>query len=413
MIRAIQEDELEESRRICFTVFERTIDGASCAAESAANIQKHPVTRMKRDYRNTLAWFDEQKAMQACVSHCVCSVEFDGEAASMAAVGDVAAMPCCQGKGVMKALFGAMLKEWHTHNIQFSYLYPFSGTYYGQFGYTYCVRRKHWNFPMAQLPDYKDLGTIELYQPSRLEDLKMLYHAFFAGCNLSVMREEIEWHHAVGQYEPDRDFRFTYLYYNEAGSPCGYLIYSKITDEKQTVTMNCHEFVYSDIEGLMGLIHFCKSRQAYYDRVCIPLPDFVPFDLLCLEFNLPAGRAATIHQIMHGMVRVVHAEEVLKAAQYLGNGSIRLFLNDSWLPANSGLWELGWKEGRYSSLHYNADGSETQADTVMDITLFSRLICRGVTEEELPCLPAECRRCGNDTLLKVFPKKKCAISDYF
>lgn len=413
MIRTIREDELIESRRLCFIAFERAIDGASCAAESADTIKKNPVTRMKRDYQNTLAWFDEHNVMQACVSHCVCPVEFDGITASMAAVGDVAAMPCCQGKGTMKSLFRTMLEDWHSRNIHFSYLYAFSGTYYGQFGYTYCVRRKYWNFPMTQLPDFRVSGTVEIYQPSRLEDLKTIYEAFTTGCNLSVMRDEIEWYHAVGQYEPDRDFRFAYVYYSEAGAPRGYLIYSKTTDENQAVIMNCHEFAYSDIEGLMGLIRFCKSRQSYYDRVTIPLPDFIPLDFLCQEFSLPAGHTATIRQTMHGMVRVVHAEEVLKTARFLGNGSIRLFLRDPWLPANHGLWEIEWKKDRLSSLHYQADGGEEQADAVLDISLFSRLICRGVTKEELSYLPAECRRCGDDMLLQLFPQKKCAISDYF
>jgi len=59
------------------------------------------------------------------------------------------------------------------------------------------------------------------------------------------------------------------------------------------------------------------------------------------------------------------------------------------------------------------DGVEEQANAVMDISLFSRLICRGVTKDELSFLPAECRRCGDDILLRMFPEKKCAISDYF
>lgn len=413
MIRTIHEDELEASRRICFTAFESAIDGASCAAESADTIKRHPTTRMKRDYRNTLAWFDEENEMQACVTHCLFHVNFDGGTASLAGVGDVAAMPCCQGKGVMKSLFHTMLEDWHSRKIQFSYLYPFSGTYYGQFGYTYCVYRKYWNFPMALLPDFRVSGTAELYRPSRLEDLKTVYRAFAAGCNLSVEREDIEWQNNVGQYEPDRDFRFTYVYYSKAGAPCGYLIYSKSIDEMQAVTMNCHEFIYSDLEGLMGLIRFCKSRTAYYDRVTIPLPDSTPLDFLCPEFNLPAGRAPSIRQAMHGMVRVVHAEEVLKAARFSGGGTIRLFLRDSWLPANHGLWELEWKDGRLSSLHYKAEAAEAQADAVMDITLFSRLICRGVAEAELFCLPEECRRCGDETLLRMFPQKRCGISDYF
>ncbi len=58
MIRTIREDELKESRRLCFIAFEKAIDGASCAAESADTIKRNPVTRMKRDYQNTLAWFD-------------------------------------------------------------------------------------------------------------------------------------------------------------------------------------------------------------------------------------------------------------------------------------------------------------------------------------------------------------------
>ncbi|MDO5416589.1 MAG: GNAT family N-acetyltransferase [Lachnospiraceae bacterium] len=417
IIRNLSEPEIETARQLCFTAFEANIDGAASPAASADRILHQPKTRMHRDYRNTLAAFDENGSMQACVSHCLCPVYFDGNTAQMAAVGDVAALPACRGKGVMKALFSTLLNRLHQQQIPFSYLYPFSGTYYAQYGYSYCVKHNQWTLSLASLPAFPEKGSIRLWNPSLQKPVQEIYEQFCSHINLAVRRESIEWLHAIGQFEPSTDHIFTYVYFDEADEALAYMTYQKKQTQQGNV-MFCREFFYKNLHGLKGLLNFCRSRKAYYESVCFSLPESVPLELILSEFQLPRLQPAEIRQRMHGMVRVIDPKAALSLASFSGNGQLSLWLTDSLLPQNTGMWQITWEHGRAVSIRTPAspccaERTEAETDMSLDIGLFSRLLCSGISAQGLALLPEETIRCKNEAILSCFPLKTADVFEYF
>lgn len=404
-IRTVTAQELEACRRLCFTAFESSIDSTATPGESAAKILSDPVTRMQSTPRNTLAAFLDG-APAACLSSCIYRVRFDGSEADMAGVGDVASLPRCQGKGVMRELFLQMLSGYYRQRVPFSYLYPFSGTYYAQYGYSYCVKQTLWELNLDKLPHFPREGRMELYSPEQLDAVKTVYEDFTRGLNLAVCREDMEWRHIIGQFDPAVDRIFTYVYYDEANCPSGYLIYNR-EQGKHGGILNCREFCYRSREGLLGLLSFCRSKGAYYEIARIPLPERVPLELLLTEFSLPQNRPTGIRQRMHGMVRVVHVKAALKAARFQGEGRVALNLLDPLLPDNCGLWQIAWKDGQLCSCE-RRDGCEG-AQFTMDIGLFSRLLCRGITPQAASLLPKELQALPAG----LFPAKDAGILEYF
>lgn len=411
-IRRITDDELEKAREICFVAFEFAIDGQPTPERSAQQIRTNPSTRMKQDYKNTLAAFDDSGEMTACLSHCTCTARMDGHKVAMVEVGDVAALPVCQGKGVMKSIFHALLEDCYDRRVPFSYLYPFSGSYYSQFGYSYCVENTIWTLRLEHLPVMPDNGTCQLYSTCRLADLAKIYESFTQHRNLSVCREHIEWHSLVGRFNPAVDQVFTYIYYNEQQQPLGYLTYRKELQSKKS-TICCSSFVYTCREGLCGLLSFLRGKKAYYDYAEVRLPSDIDLSLLLPEFSLSGDKGSSGRRSMHGMVRVVHLEEAVKSARFDGDGEVSLQIEDFYLPHNAGRWRLRWNDGRCTSIIRQTIEPDGPADCHMDIALFSRLLCGGLSETVLSLLPDGTFTCDNKKVLALFPQKRVGSFEFF
>ncbi|MEG0942417.1 MAG: GNAT family N-acetyltransferase [Angelakisella sp.] len=408
-IRPITENELEASRALCYVAFEFNIDGAPTPASSAQKIITTPQTRMKQQYQDTLAAFDEDGSMVACVSPCTLDTQLDGNIVQLMGVGDVAALPCCQGKGVMKQLFSRLLHDAYDHSIELSYLYPFSGSYYRQFGYSYCLRTVMWRLRLSLLPKFSTHGTVKLYNPTFLADIKCIYRKFTTSFNLAIQREDIEWYSVIGQYDPCVDRVFTYVYYSSEGVAEGYMTYRK-QDALGGSEMYCTQFAYTCREGLMGLLDFARSRQAYHEYVTITLPDNIRLELLLPEFDMSPATKSIIGAAMRGMVRVVHLPNAVRAARFVGDGDVTIAISDSYLTQNAGVWQLSWRGGQCTELQRLA---QTHADLCMGIDLFSNLLCKGILPEDIPLLPAEAVGSDSSLLLRLFPHKSVGIFEYF
>lgn len=413
LIRKIKDDELKRTREICYTAFEFNIDGEETPAKSAEMIRKNPQTRMKQQYLNTYGAFDEDNEMQACVSYCIASINFDGSIAHVAEVGDVASLPCSHGKGAVKGMFREILNDCYQSNVPFSYLYPFSGTYYNQFGYSYCVKNNIWKLSLDQLPNYRTTGTVVGYTPQRLSDVSEIYRQYTAGRNLSIVREDIEWHYAIGQFDPYRDHVFTYIYYDDTHNPLGYLTYSKQIDGKSNTIINCSAFCFVNRNGLLGLLDFLRSKKADYVYAQVSLPSDIDLTYIVPEHSLGAQRSSSAQQKPHGMVRVVHLHEALKLAKPVKSGTVSMNVTDKYLPQNNGKWELSWENGKFISIVQSANTETSKADITLDIALLSRLLCSGISSSQAALLPEGTFDCDIQLFCNLFPVKNVGIFEYF
>lgn len=401
-------EELERSRALCYIAFEFNIDDEPSPRASAERILNDPVTRMKQRYENTMAAFDGNGEMQACLSRCTADVAFDGGKVKLLEVGDVASMPGCRGQGVVKELFRTMLLHAHDNGVEFSALYPFSGSYYRQYGYEYCQRLITWQLRLSLLPRFNTGGSLRLYTPALTGDLKRVYNAFVLGRNLSTVREDIEWYNTAGRFDPAVDKVFTYIYYSKDGEPLGYMTYHNQADTQGSI-MRCTQFAYANREGLLGLLDYARSRQAQHNYISLPLPEDVRPELVIPEFNLSAAVKNSMTLSMHGMVRVVNLKNALFAARFEGDGDIVMQLDDGYLPQNNGVWRLQWHSGRCTVF----ERTDSPPSLRLDISLFSSLLCGGLSPCDLALLPPGCTQADGETLLRLFPRKRVGLFEYY
>lgn len=407
MIRTIRPEEVAAVRALCFTAFEANIDRTSSPEASAEQILHAPLTRMQQQYLNTFAAFDEEGVPIATVAHCTQKVRFDGGVERMEAIGDVASLPQAQGTGAVRRMFEEILRQAYGQEVAFSYLYPFSDGYYARLGYACCVKNHIWRLALAQLPAFAHQGVCKPCLPGqqREQDLEKVYARAVEGCNLAVVRQQPEWNRQLRLLTPFRDGSFTYVYYGKEGQPTGYFTYQPDKKERR---IECRQFFFTDQDALRGMLHFFRSKNAYYETASITLPSYLPLDLLLNEFHLGGPLHTSYTLQMHGMVRIVHLRRALQAARYGEDGRLVLQVEDPLVPPNQGVFELVWKGHRLVSMQ----PTDALPQLRLPIGMLSRFVCGGIRPEEIPFLP-EAEPEALEQLQRAFPAKTAGIFDYF
>lgn len=407
-VRKITKEEFSTARRLCYTAFEMNIDGKRTWEESVRQSLESPVNRTQRDYLNKWAAFSESGKMLCTVSLVRFKANFDGQLVGMSGVADVSSLPEGRGTGALREVFRAALQEMFEEGNTLSYLYPFSGAYYRQYGYEYGAKVLEWRIRTDQLPKVEAPGKCVFWEDCPMEDYQRVYERYMQRYNLAVQREEIDWRNCLWRYDPYADGVFSYLYYSDAGEPLAYIIYgSEMQDEMKSLC--AREFAFANIEGLMGLMSFLRSNMAFYHFVRIPLPLDMDFSLMLTELSM--RRPYHSHAVFGamGMVRVVDVRRALEQAAYRGEGEVSLKIEDAMLPQNSGVWHVRYRDGRADLVEQMPEGD---CDAQMDISSFSKCLVAGVTLESLPLLRAKLYS-APEKLSGIFYPKCTLIFDRF
>lgn len=388
------EEELAESRLLCYKAFKENIDDCP-SLEAAMDMFLHcPTTHMKREWKNSMAAFDEQAVMFAQISCAIAPIHFDGKTSQMCTIGDVACIR--KGTDAIMALFHALLSQRRKEGVAFSYLFPFSGRYYSQFGYSYCVMCKKWLLNLIQL-DRADHGIrVRPYTPMDAPYSEELQRACVGRYNLSMQRTPITWHTA--RY---LSHLITAVAVSSQDIPLGYLTYTTRGQEETRVKIT--DWTASSPKVLNALL---LSLPPHIQSATLVAPDDFPLELMLGELNL---HNATCAYQNNGMVRIVDVKAALLAMSHRGSGSLVLEVEDPLLLENTGRWELVWEDGETRTVQRTA---EKDPDLSLGIGELSRFVCAGVTKESLRFF-AGIPETLAPLLLTCFPHKAVGVFDYF
>lgn len=328
-------------------------------------------------------------------------VEFDGRQAHMCGIGGVCTLPPYRSHGAIREIMTQMLRDEYSKGTEFSYLYPFSQFFYEKFGYTQSEPRVQITLPLNHVVQYDDQGSFSLFKSEDdLPDYRKAYECM-TGYNMMVRRERCDYAKVLSA-EPFVKNTYAYLYRDERGVPRGYFVFRKVIEDERHV-MDVSELVYDCFGTLCAMISFAASFRGSYDTIRFFAPAGQHLEKICKD--QAASKFSRVVQ-SNGMVRIVHIENALHKARFLGSGEVCLRISDSVFGDRT--IGLRYKDGSLNDF----GGTSLKPDTEMSIHSFSALLIGRHSIHDLETLPDV--SCYSPEALKgVFYKKKIYINNYF
>ena len=335
-------------------------------------------------------------------------IQFDGHRCRMAGIGGVATLPQYRRQGGIRACFEAALPDMYQNGFDFSYLFPFSTSYYRKFGYECCVQKYQWVVDLQLLNPPKTGGTFHLAEKSRpmTEAIRTVDEVWEQKYNLMVLHkpEDYDWTEA---FNPAVKQEFTYVFFSKEGSPKAYCTFRAVA-ESGGRNLVCSRFCFADKEGFYGLMELFKSLSADHRYAKFLTPAQPHLQYLLPEWSLGAARWEL--QASCGMVRVINVKSVLEKAKYLGSGSAVLSVTDPQIPENTGSYAVVFRDGRAVSV----EKTDARSDAAFTVPTFSALIA-GVCDfdEARETFRGLTVRHENPSLPGIFFRKSMMITDFF
>lgn len=421
-VRRITVDELIEARNISAVAFnwnfDKDMEGVS-GEEFAKEMKENPPSKADYYYEDTWAAFTDEGEMMAAICVIPYKVYFDGQVTDMAGVGGVCTYPHFRKGGSIRGMFEKFLPELYEKGVLFSYLYPFSETFYRKFGYERSGQKRIWKMELKNIPDfdYRELGEMKLCRSEKeFGPLKEAYEAFAANHNMCVSRDRFDWDH-FKKINPFLHNHFLHYYMRttkDGGSECGgYMLFDIVTEKDDEMAVDCKEFVYRDLEALRALLAFAKGFSGSYRFLRLNLPASCNLDYFVPDYAQSASNSAQTETF--GMVRAVNVEKILQTACYQGSGEFSVQITDPTIEENNRIFTVRFLDGKAEDVLVQRP-EETladQVDMVLPVNLFASGIVGSLTAEEMEYRPEVQRNCDREKAAKVFYRKSNWINNYF
>ncbi|MBQ9135034.1 MAG: GNAT family N-acetyltransferase [Lachnospiraceae bacterium] len=334
--------------------------------EKMANPEAREVAKTFHKY---VAFEDDDKTMMCSMAVIHYPINFNQKEVVMAGIGDVSSIPAYRRRGGIRACFTHMLADLYKTGVTFSYLYPFSTCFYNKFGYGMGVKANVYELDLSRIPRYATTGRCILAEPHNahalLKDVSSVYEVWQQKYNGMVINGPLEYQF-VTKANPCKTQEFLYLYRSADGSPKGYISFHKEQQDGDQILV-CTQIVFTDAEGLTGLLELAASYTANYRSIRFTIPEDIEIEMALGEL---AFGACKLEHSYTGMVRVINVEEALWLSSYCGDGNIALRITDPYIEANNGIFSVSYQDGKAVEIvHTPLESIEkTNATNITELT---------------------------------------------
>jgi len=332
-----------------------------------------------------------------------------GEWVPLAGLAAVATPPEHRRRGYVRRLIDESLDRWRGE-FPLAALWPFSRSYYEQFGWaTSNTAYKH-QVPLGQLSVAR--GTAD-GRPKRLtaDDwaaLNEAYEAHVTGETLGLRRDERWWRERV---LGDDDEPYIYAWERD-GDVRGYVVYTfeSTGDGMGDRRIDVAELAAADDDAFRGLLGFLADHDSQADRVDLSAPD----DTLLDRVPSPGDVVCGVHT--GPMVRVVDVPLALEATPYPDDATaeVSLAVGDDTAHWNDDVFTLDVSDGEATCTRRD-ELEAGDADAAVDIGTLSQLVVgyRDVADLRRIGELSVTRESVAATLAALFPPETVALRDFF
>lgn len=350
------------------------------------------------------AWaaFADAGEMAACLQIHDFTCNFDGNAVGLSGVGGVATRPEYRRGGAIRELFRAWMAEKREQGALLSGLYPFSHTFYRQFGYETALAQPSYQLAPSALAAYRDAytGGARMWQGTEPdEELRAFVEAFGSRYNFAIRRDADAWSRWMDG-DDFKDMRFRYKISDDRGLCAWCSTRVERRDNKELLVVS--DVAWRDEAGFAQLMGFL-ARAASDTTLHIRLPEDAPLLLLAQEpYDVSYKTEST------PMARVLDVGRALSLMKHPESAAYSLFVRDEFLPENDGAYTV------------ESNGGETivrragiQPDLELSVQLFAQLAC-GSIDLRAALFRPDVRLHGNrETLERVFVRKPVWHPDHY
>ncbi len=334
-------------------------------------------------------------------------VRFDGHIVKMGGVGGVATLPAHRRGGAIRACMDLALRDMYQEGYALSHLYPFSTSYYRQFGFAPAGKTIQWKIRLSDLKRLPEVGgsVRQLMPGDDLTVLLDLYNHMYGNINFSCLRKVFN--KRLEGDTPLAEKQWIFVWLDETGVPGGFLVASRIEN-----TLNCltnfaqkNALIAPDTKALIGLLRFVSTVfLANFEFIEFGLPDH-----LDLSWLLPELSGMDCRAILNGMTRAVNVELLLKFCRCRGKGRLILKVSDSIISENNDTFLLEFAPDRENQVNQ----VNAPADIELDVGNLSALLGGSRDAGSLVMTPDIRIKTPDLDFSQVFYRKPCHILDLF
>jgi predicted acetyltransferase len=411
-VRKIRPEELKRVYELFSVAFEMSYESKDTAEEVYNKLRDNPLSREDECLLEKYAAFeDDDKTMMSCIFATRYPMIYDGHSVQMTGVGGVSSLPQYRRRGGIRGCMDKLLEDGYQDGVLFAWLYPFSSNYYRKFGFENGPLCCKYKLDLSFIPKYSVAGHSMLISRENsaemLTDVKCIYERYASGLNGMIDNEKWEYRF-VTEADPYAKQEYTYVYYGEDGTPISYMTFTKMKKDGEQY-LSCSRFVFTDREGLEGLLSLSASFASDHKSIIFEVPESYHIETVVQEQSFGA---CTMSRRFLGMVRVVNVQKVLEISKYIGSGKLAIEIIDEQIEENNGVFSVIFKDGKCISV---AKGTSSP-DVMMTIDQFSRFIL-GCSDVDGMAYAPNGRCCASqgreESLRQMFYKKPCFISEYF
>jgi predicted acetyltransferase len=351
------------------------------------------------------------------------SMRFEAQAIPMCGVGGVATLPEYRRRGAVRLLISEMLQSYRKKGFVFSYLFPFSFSYYSQFGYAPGCQRFRVSYPVNLLSCHRENGHVRHTAGlADLETIAAIYSRFTANTNGAVLRSRSTWEKMLKR-DAEADQAHTYIWQDHDGYDRAWISFTTQC-ENNASELTIDDWASDSIESLTGLLAFLTRFASDYKTLHMRLPTDFDLTRLFPEVNALECRFQTYGQIR--LLRVKKALDCLRRPAWLVDEAkrqsdplgrfLRLNVTDDFITENRGVYILDLA-GEQEVIHKKPDEKEA-FDLTCDIRPLATLLLGSQNLETMldhPEVTVSTGLSGDrlELFKRFFGTKKQGIYDHF
>ncbi|WP_179394447.1 GNAT family N-acetyltransferase [Lacticaseibacillus absianus] len=267
------------------------------------------------------------------------TVDLSGVTYGMSGVGYVSSYPEASGHGGISAIMAEAFADMRAAGETLSYLAPFSSTFYRRFGYEGAFDQVTHTIAARDLPRVPRasaaVSVARVPFRAAIAAMAEVYGRSKAATRGGLRRADWWWLNMADHY-PDREVAVAML----GDRPTGYVIY-----ERDGETFRVHEEFHDDLDALLALGKFITAHRTAFATFV-----YTTGDPESLHDLLPDPAALTTSVRAYMMARIVDLEDFMTRYPYQVSdlAPVVFAVEDEFIPANAGLWQLAINDGQAS-----------------------------------------------------------------
>ncbi|MFW6270074.1 MAG: GNAT family N-acetyltransferase [Bacillota bacterium] len=387
-IKYIESDNLEQLKNLlqyCFGIEEENL-------EMFANFLYKT--------ENCLGAF-ENNQLTASLSIIPYEIFYNNNSVKMGGISAVSTFPQYRNKNYASTLIKRSLKIMKERGDYFSFLNPFSYSFYRKYGWELAIEYKKYELKVDCFKPFKENNNYEFIKLNRdkLSQINQVYESYNKRYNGPVKRDETNWNFHFKRQKKRNVHRFGCL--NEDGELKGYLFF-----ELENNKMKIKELCYKSHQTKKEIFRFIYSHRAQIDKInWRPAGD----DNTILMLSEPERE----HETSLGMMwRIIDVKKVLASFTITEkiNTSFTLKVEDPYADWNNKIFKIRIQDNIVEVKKIETD----QVEVVCSIQALSQLVSGYISLNERLKLGGIKGKKSKIKLLDYFvPEKTTYLNDYF